>query len=155
MIRTTENGVVMGSREMEALDRRATEACEETRLAHEDADTPSVTNAASSCARQSGAAPDSGPGLDRLLSEIEDRITELKGMVTRFALVRSVQSSEEDSGPGNEAAVRWIHDALDDIGAAALGIELNSHEGLLRIKLAAMQDLMTKTVQVPDPGTEG
>jgi hypothetical protein len=133
------------------------EKCEETRVAHEDADTPSVTNAASSCTRQPGAAPDSGPRLDRLLAEIEDRITELKGMVARFALVRSVQSSssEEDSGPGNEAAVGRIHDALDDIAAAALGIELKSHEGLLRIKLAAMQDLMTEAVQEPESGTMG
>jgi hypothetical protein len=78
-------------------------------------------------------------------------------MVTRFALVRSAQSSssEEDSRSGKAASVGWIYDALDDIAAAALGIELKSHEGLLRIKLAAMQDLMTETVQEPESGTMG
>jgi hypothetical protein len=131
------------------------EKCEETRLAHEDTDTRSGTNAASSSTGQPGAAPDSGPRLDRLLAEIEDRITELKGMVTRFALVRSVQSSEEDSGPGNEAAVGWMHEALDDIAAAALGIELKAREGLLRFKLVAVQDLMTETAQEPESGTMG
>jgi hypothetical protein len=129
--------------------------CEESRLAHEDTDTPFVTDAASSCTRHPGAAPESGPRLDRLLAEIEDRITELKGKVTRFALVRSVQSSEEDSGPGNEAAVGWMHEALDDIAAAAWGIELKSHEGQLQIKLAAVQDLMTETAQEPESGTRG
>lgn len=131
------------------------EKCEETRLAHEDTDTPSVTNAASSCTRQPGAAPDSGPRLDGLLAEIEDRITELKGMVTSFALVRSVQSSGEGSGLGNEAAVGWMHEALDDIAAAALGIELKAREGLLRFKLVAVQDLMTETAQEPESGTMG
>jgi hypothetical protein len=131
------------------------EKCEETRLAYEDADTPSVTNAASSCTRQPGAAPDPGMRLDLLLAEIEDRITELKGMVTRFALVRSMQSSEEAWGPDNEAAVEWMHEALDDIAAAALGIELKSHEGLLRIKLAAVQDLMVEPAQEPESGTMG
>lgn len=124
-------------------------------MTHEGTDTPAVTNEASPCTRESGAAPDSGPRLDRLLAEIEDRIAELKGMVARFALVRSVHSLEEDSGPGNEAAVGWINNALDDIAAAALGIELKSHEGLLRIKLAAMQDLTTEPVQEPEPATEG
>lgn len=131
------------------------EKCEETRLAHEDADTPTVTNAASSCTRHPGAAPDPGMKLDLLLAEIEDRITELKAMVTRFALIRSRQSCEEVWGPGNEAAVEWMHEALDDIAAAALGIELKSHEGLLRIKLAGVQDLMVEPAQEPESGTMG
>jgi hypothetical protein len=48
-----------------------------------------------------------------------------------------------------------MHEALDDIAAAALGIELKSHEGLLRIKLAGVQDLMVEPAQEPESGTMG
>ena len=87
--------------------------------------------------------------------EIEDRIAELKEMVTRFALVQSLQSSEKILGPDDEAAVKWMREALDDIAAAALGIQLTSHEGFVQTQLAAVQDLLAETAQEPESGSTG
>lgn len=129
------------------------EKCEETCLAHEAAGDPSVASAASS--RQPGVPPDSGIRLDRLLAEIEERIAELKEMVTRLALVQSLQSSEKVLGTDDEAAVVWMREALDDIAAAALGIQLTSHEGFVQTQLAAVQDLLAEAAQEPESGSTG
>lgn len=84
---------------------------------------------------------------DRFLAEIEDLIAELREKVAHFALLRSVQSTNGASGPGNEAAVELMNEALEDIAAAALGIELASHDGFHRMRSATRQDLIVETDQ--------
>lgn len=79
------------------------------------------------------------------MAEIEDLITGLKSNVARFALFRSLQISDEISGPGNEAAFKWMNDALEDISAAALAIEVASRQEFLRIRSVKRLDLF-----VPD-----
>lgn len=96
-------------------------------------------------ARHPSAAPDSDTWRDYPLAEIEDLITGLKSNVARFALFRSLQISDEISGPGNEAAFKWMNDALEDISAAALAIEVASRQEFLRIRSVKRLDLF-----VPD-----
>lgn len=87
------------------------------------------------------AASDSDIWRDYPLAEIEDLITELKRKVARFALFRSIRFADEASDPGNVAAFESMNDALEDISAAALGIELASHQEFLRIRPAPRPDL--------------
>lgn len=96
-------------------------------------------------ARHPSAAPDSDTWRDYPLAEIEDLITGLKTTVARFALFRSLEISDEISGPGNEAAFKWMNDALEDISAAALAIEVASRQEFLRIRPVKRLDLF-----VPD-----
>ncbi|WAH99046.1 hypothetical protein [Arthrobacter sp. MMS18-M83] len=60
------------------------------------------------------------------MAEIEELIAELKRKVARFALFRAIEFAHEASEPGNVAAFESMNDALEDISAAALGIELAS-----------------------------
>jgi hypothetical protein len=108
-----------------------------------------------SYARQPGTAPDSGMWPDQLLAEIESLIAELKEKVARFALFRSLQYSEEASGAGNEAALESMNLTLEDIAAAALGIELASHEGYPRISSAPVQALMVEIAREQESGSAG
>ncbi|UKA63554.1 hypothetical protein [Arthrobacter sp. FW306-04-A] len=78
--------------------------------------------------RHPSAAPDSEIWRDYPFAEIEELIAELKRKVARFALI---QFADETSQPGNVAAFESMNDALEDISAAALGIELASHQALL------------------------
>lgn len=82
---------------------------------------------------------------DYPVAEIEDLIAGLKSYVARFALVRSLQISDEISGPGNEAAFKWINDALEDISATVLAIEVASRQEFLRTRPVKRPDL-----SVPD-----
>ena len=97
-------------------------------------------------ARHPSPTPDAETWRDYPLAEIEGPIAELKGKVARFALFRSIQFADETSGPGNEAAFESMNDALEDISAAALGIELASHQEFLRIRSVTRPDRV-------DPGT--
>ncbi|MCX2749023.1 hypothetical protein OOZ51_14535 [Arthrobacter sp. MI7-26] len=92
-------------------------------------------------ARHPSTAPDSGIWRDYPLAEIEELIAELKRKVARFALFRSIQLADEASEPGNADAFESMNDALEDISAAALGIELASHQEFLRIRSVARPDL--------------
>ncbi|MGP4033663.1 hypothetical protein [Pseudarthrobacter sp. 1C304] len=68
----------------------------------------------------------------KLLEEIEDLAVELKRKVTRFASFCEVQPFESASAAANAAAVEWAHEALEDIAATALGMELASGRALIR-----------------------
>lgn len=91
--------------------------------------------------RNPSATPDSEIWRDYPLAEIEELIAELKRKVARFALFRSIRFADEASDPGNVAAFESMNDALEDISAAALGIELASHQEFLRIRSVASPDL--------------
>lgn len=112
-------------------------------------------NRSNSYARPPTTAPDSEIWRDRLLTEIEDLITELRGKVARYMLFQSSRSLDDASRPGNQAAMEWMHQALEDIAATALGIELASQAGILRMMPAAEQDLTNEIHQKPSTGTTG
>ena len=71
-----------------------------------------------------------GPGIwrDQLLAEIEGLAATLKEKVARYSLTQAPWPSEQAAEPANETAVLWIQDALEDIAATALGIEIASRE---------------------------
>ena len=73
---------------------------------------------------------------DQLLAGIEDLASELKSKVAHFALFCAVQSSDETSVRANASAVAWMQDAIEDIAATALGMEMESREVLLRASQA-------------------
>jgi hypothetical protein len=110
-------------------------------------------NRSPSYARPPTTAPDSEIWRDRLLAEIEDLIAELRGKVARYTLFQSGRSLDDASRPGNQAAMEWLHQALEDIAATALGIELASQGGILRMTSAAEQDLTSELHQKPNTGT--
>ena len=78
------------------------------------------------------SAQDDGIWRDQLLAEIEGLAETLKEKVARYSLLRAAQPSEEAAEPENETAVVWIQDALEDVAATALGIEITSRELFLR-----------------------
>lgn len=101
----------------------------------------------SSRAGRQGTSPRSQTWRDQFLAEIGDLIAELREKVAHFALLRSVQSTNGASGPDNEAAVELMNEALEDIAAAALGIDLASHDGFHGMRSATGQDLIVETEQ--------
>jgi hypothetical protein len=103
-------------------------------------------------ARQLNVAKNSETWRDQLLTEIEEHVAELRGKMARYALFRSGLPLRDASG--DQAAVEWMHQALEDIAATALGIELASHEGLHRIRSAAELDLIDEITE-PNTGTTG
>ncbi len=108
-----------------------------------------------SYARQRGAAPDFGICGDHLLADIEELVAELRGKLARFVVFRSLHSSDEASGAADEDATEWMHQALEDIAATALGTEVAYHEGVLRKRATAAQDLIVETDQQLESGTAG
>ncbi|GAA3318662.1 hypothetical protein GCM10017710_37620 [Arthrobacter ramosus] len=95
---------------------------------------PGAPSTRTSHARHPSAPPDSEIWRDYPLAEIEELISELKIKVARFTFFRSIQFGDEASEPGNGAAFESMIDALEDISAAALGIELASNQEFLRIR---------------------
>ena len=86
--------------------------------------------------RRHGAGRNSGVLRDQLLAEIEHLAGELKRKVAGFALFCAVQSIDETSARTNRAAVEWMREALEDIAATALGMEMESREALFRTSQA-------------------
>ena len=84
---------------------------------------------------------------DQLLAEIEVLAETLKKKVARYSLLREAQSSEAAAEPANETAVAWIQDALEDVAATALGIEIASRELFLRAASVEDQDSKSETAQ--------
>ncbi|WAH98227.1 hypothetical protein [Arthrobacter sp. MMS18-M83] len=70
------------------------------------------------------------------MAEIEDLVRKLKKKVARFGMLRAVLSCDLPRDRANETAVTWIHDALEDISATALGIETASGKLFLRVASA-------------------
>jgi hypothetical protein len=112
-------------------------------------------NRSPSYARQPIVAQNSDSWRDQLLTEIEDLVAELRGKVARYSLFRSGPSFNDASHPDNRAAAEWMHEALEDIAATALGIELASEVRISRMRSAAEQDLYSETNQEPKSGTAG
>ncbi|MGZ3337228.1 MAG: hypothetical protein ACXVBV_18050, partial [Isosphaeraceae bacterium] len=73
------------------------------------------------------------------MAEIEALASELQRKIARFALFCAVQPSGEASAPDNAAAVEWVHGALEDLTATALGMELACEQTFLR---ASQADLL-------------
>ena len=86
---------------------------------------PGPDQAPSSTTGRSGEQ-DSGIWQDQLLAEIEGLAATLKEKVARYSLTQADQTSEQAAEPANKTAVLWIQDALEDIAATALGIEMAS-----------------------------
>ncbi|MGM7775672.1 hypothetical protein ACSVHC_06555 [Arthrobacter sp. KNU-44] len=95
---------------------------------------PGDPSTRTSRARRPSAAADTETWRDYPLAEIDELIAELKIKVARFTFFRSMQFVDETSELGNGAAFESMIDALEDISAAALGIELASHQEFLRIR---------------------
>lgn len=77
-------------------------------------------------------ASDPRTSRDQLLAEIEDLTRVLKEKVARYSSLLA-HRPHADVGTGADAtAVMWIQDALEDIAATALGIEVASRELFLR-----------------------
>jgi hypothetical protein len=83
-----------------------------------------------------GSAQNSEVWRDQLLAGIEDLASELKRKVAHFALFCAVQSSDEASVRANASAVAWMQEALEDIAATALGMEMECRKVLLRASQA-------------------
>lgn len=77
-------------------------------------------------------ASDSRTSRDQLLAEIEDLTRVLKEKVARYSSLQANRPHAEVGEGANETAVLWIQDALEDIAATALGIEVASRELFLR-----------------------
>ncbi|MFE4226536.1 hypothetical protein ACFRJ8_01465 [Arthrobacter sp. NPDC056886] len=101
----------------------------------------------SSYAWHRSSAQDSGAWRDQQLAEIEDLAGDLKKKVARYASLRALQSAGVSAGPANAAAVAWIHQALEDIAATALGLEVASRELFLRAGMAGEQTLNVEAAQ--------
>jgi hypothetical protein len=107
-------------------------------------------NQPSSHSRRYGARQDSEVWRNQLLAEIEELAGELKRKVVHFGLFCALQSADEASVQVNAAAVAWMQDALEDIAATAMGMEMGSREALLeasqtdslRASEAVKQDLI-------------
>lgn len=93
------------------------------------------------------SAQDSGAWRDRQLAEIEDLAGDLKRKVARYASLRAAQSAGVGTGPADAAAVAWIHQALEDIAATALGLEIASRELFLRAGMAEEQTVKVEAAQ--------
>lgn len=110
-------------------------------------------NPSPSDARQTTAAHDSETWRDQLLTEIEDLVAQLKAKVARYSLFRSDPSLHDPSHPDNRAATAWMHEALEDIAATALGIELATKERIFRAISDVDRDSAIETTQEPKTGT--
>jgi hypothetical protein len=62
------------------------------------------------------------------LAEIEDLTEMLKAKLVRYSALLANRRSAEVGERLNENAVLWIQDAVEDIAATALGIEVASRE---------------------------
>lgn len=92
---------------------------------------------------------------DHLLADIEEHVAELRRKLARFAVFRSLQSSNEATGPDNEPAMERMHQALEDIAATALASEMAYHEAFLRKPATEAQDFITATDHQRESGTAG
>lgn len=105
---------------------------------------------------QPDGTQDSETGHDPLLTEIEDLVAELKAKVARYSLLRSDPSlAATTSLPDNRSAAEWMHEALEDIAATALGIELASQERMFRAIAEADHRTLSETNHEPTSGTAG
>lgn len=106
-------------------------------------------------ARQTTMAQDSESWRDELLTEIEDLVAQLRAKVARYSLFRSDPSLHDPSHPDNRAATDWMHSALEDIAATALGIELATQERIFRAISDVDRGATIETNQEPKTGTAG
>ena len=88
---------------------------------------------------------ESGIWRDQLLAEIEGLAATLKEKVARYSLTLAPLPSEPAAEPANETAVLWIQDALEDIAATALGIELASRALFIQAASSGEQDSTRET----------
>ena len=93
-----------------------------------------------SATRGRSGGQDSEMWRDQLLAEIEDLAATLKQKVARYSSIQAGQPSEQAAEPANETAVLWIQDALEDIAATALGIEMASRALFIRAASEGAQD---------------
>ncbi|HSN35379.1 MAG TPA: hypothetical protein VLT34_03435 [Arthrobacter sp.] len=96
---------------------------------------------------------DSGIRRDQLLAEIEDLAATLKEKVARYSLTQTPRPSEQAAEPANETAVLWIQDALEDIAATALGIEIASRALFIHAGSDGQQDSKRETAHEQTAGT--
>jgi len=100
-----------------------------------------------------GRGQDSGIWRDQLLAEIEELARALKENVARYSSSRAGHSSGLAAEPANETAVVWIQDALEDIAATALGIEIASRKLFLQAASARDYGSNNETAREHSAGT--
>lgn len=110
---------------------------------------PGLDQLPSSTRGRSGAQ-DSGTWRDQLLAEIEDLAKMLKDKVSQYSLIREARISEQAAELTNESAVVWIEDALEDIAATALGIEIASRKLMLGAAVAGEPNSRRGTAREKD-----
>lgn len=103
-----------------------------------------------SSTRGGSGAQDSGTWRDQLLAEIEDLAKMLKDKVSQYSLIREARISEQAAELTNESAVVWIEDALEDIAATALGIEIASRKLMLGAAVAGEPNSRRGTAREKD-----
>lgn len=113
---------------------------------------PGLDQLPSSTKGRSGGQ-DSGIGRDQLLAEIEDLAATLKEKVARYSLTQAPQPFEPAAEPANETAVLWIQDALEDIAATALGIEMASRRLFIEAAWGGDLDSKRETAREQTAGT--
>ena len=106
-----------------------------------------------SSTKGSSGEQDSGIWRDQLLAEIEGLAATLKEKVSRYSLTQAPQPSEPAAQPANETAVLWIQDALEDIAATALGIEMASRELFIQVASDGEQYSKRETTREQTAGT--
>ncbi|MDN4644474.1 hypothetical protein [Arthrobacter sp. PsM3] len=100
-----------------------------------------------------GSAQDSGVWRDQLLAEIEELAGALREKVARYSGSQAAQSFAQSAEPADETAMVWIQDALEDIAATALGIEIASRELFFRAASAGEQDAKSETAREQAAGS--
>jgi len=100
-----------------------------------------------SAAWRRSSAQNSALWREHLLAEIEDLAGELNKKVARYASIRAAHTSGGAAETADAAAMTWVHQTLEDIAAAALGMEIASREAFLRAKMAQEQHLEAEAAQ--------
>ena len=114
---------------------------------------PGLDQLPSSTKNRSGGHDD-GLWRDQLLAEIEDLAVTLKEKVARYSLTQAPpQPSNQAAEPANETAVLWIQDALEDIAATALGIEMASRKLFIQVASDGEQYSKRETAHEQTAGT--
>lgn len=100
-----------------------------------------------------GNGQDPGMWRDQLLAEIENLARTLREKVARYSAARPGLASVRGVEPANRNAVVWIQDALEDIAATALGIEIASRALFLQAAWAGDRDPVSETAREQSAGT--
>ena len=95
----------------------------------------------------SASRADSDVWRDQQLAEVQELAEALRQKVARYSTLRAALFSAEAPEPANETAVLWIQEALEDIAATALGIQITSRELYFQVASAGEPDPAGESVR--------